>query len=275
MASKPRNFLAVRQQCSAALCFPSVLAPLDATVSHCQPRGVAREDHILTLGSGGCGDIIRSSDFPAGLRADRCPSHWRCEVHAEMESTFSQRHLRDVWITRACGVFLYMMVWVGKQTCSEKMILKHTVSVVVVLGASQKLPVNVRLKFSHKQEKPLKNLEEMWAGSIDWNFYFVCVCVALANLKTPVFQMNTVTSALISGLIILAVMSVCFFIFSLTLLKGKTSPVSSLSGVNNPTFNWVPEHISQPTLLQNQQCEQGANNRCGMFVHVVISQESK
>ncbi|XP_019135003.1 zona pellucida-like domain-containing protein 1a isoform X1 [Larimichthys crocea] len=59
----------------------------------------------------------------------------------------------------------------------------------------------------------------------------------LAHLKAPAFQMNTVTSALISGMIILGVMSVCFFIFSLTLLKGKGAPVSSLSGARNPAFN--------------------------------------
>ncbi|KAI9516418.1 Zona pellucida-like domain-containing protein 1 [Dissostichus eleginoides] len=59
----------------------------------------------------------------------------------------------------------------------------------------------------------------------------------LAHLKAPVFQMNTVTSALISGVIILGAISVCFFIFSLTLLKGKSTPISSLSGVRNPAFN--------------------------------------
>uniref|UniRef100_A0A674N6H3 Zona pellucida-like domain-containing protein 1 n=1 Tax=Takifugu rubripes TaxID=31033 RepID=A0A674N6H3_TAKRU len=59
----------------------------------------------------------------------------------------------------------------------------------------------------------------------------------LGHLKTPVFQMNTVTSALISGVIILGVMSVCFFIFSLSLLKGKSAPVRGLSGVHNPAFN--------------------------------------
>uniref|UniRef100_A0A3Q3JZ84 Zona pellucida-like domain-containing protein 1 n=1 Tax=Monopterus albus TaxID=43700 RepID=A0A3Q3JZ84_MONAL len=58
-----------------------------------------------------------------------------------------------------------------------------------------------------------------------------------ADLKPPVFQMNTVTSALISGVIILGVMSVCFFIFSLTLLKGKSTPVSTLSGTINSAFN--------------------------------------
>ncbi|KAF1379012.1 hypothetical protein PFLUV_G00196660 [Perca fluviatilis] len=59
----------------------------------------------------------------------------------------------------------------------------------------------------------------------------------LAHLKAPVFQMNTVTSALISGVIILGVMSVCFFIFSLTLLKGKGTPVNTLSVLRNPAFN--------------------------------------
>lgn len=87
-----------------------------------------------------------------------------------------------------------------------------------------------------------------------WLFFRVCVCAALAHLKAPVFQMNTVTSALISGVIILGVMSVCFFIFSLTILKGKSTPVSSLSGVRNPAFNWAPEHNSPQTLLQNRQC---------------------
>lgn len=49
--------------------------------------------------------------------------------------------------------------------------------------------------------------------------------------------MNTVTSALISGVIILGVMSVCFFIFSLSLLKGKRAPGRSVSGVRNPAFS--------------------------------------
>ncbi|TDH04544.1 hypothetical protein EPR50_G00133710 [Perca flavescens] len=61
--------------------------------------------------------------------------------------------------------------------------------------------------------------------------------VEYSHLKAPVFQMNTVTSALISGVIILGVMSVCFFIFSLTLLKGKGTPVNTLSGLRNPAFN--------------------------------------
>uniref|UniRef100_A0A3Q1IQA4 Zona pellucida-like domain-containing protein 1 n=1 Tax=Anabas testudineus TaxID=64144 RepID=A0A3Q1IQA4_ANATE len=59
----------------------------------------------------------------------------------------------------------------------------------------------------------------------------------LAHLKAPAFQMNTVTSVLISGVIILGVMSACFFIFSLTLLKGKSAPVSTLSAAHNPAFS--------------------------------------
>uniref|UniRef100_A0A3Q3VYE5 Zona pellucida-like domain-containing protein 1 n=1 Tax=Mola mola TaxID=94237 RepID=A0A3Q3VYE5_MOLML len=72
----------------------------------------------------------------------------------------------------------------------------------------------------------------------------------VSRVKSPVFQMNTMTSALISGVVILGVMSVCFFIFSLTLMKGKSSPVSSLSGVHNPGLNWETEHNSLPTTLQ-------------------------
>ncbi|KAL7847272.1 hypothetical protein SRHO_G00222520 [Serrasalmus rhombeus] len=49
--------------------------------------------------------------------------------------------------------------------------------------------------------------------------------------------MNSVTSALVSGIIILAVMSMCFFIFSLTLLKGKRPPPMPLSGAHNPAFS--------------------------------------
>lgn len=71
-----------------------------------------------------------------------------------------------------------------------------------------------------------------------WRIWlFIFACTALAHLKAPVFQMNTVTSALISGVIILGIMSVCFFIFSLTLLKGKSAPVGTLSGIRNPAFN--------------------------------------
>lgn len=66
---------------------------------------------------------------------------------------------------------------------------------------------------------------------------FLCAYAVLAHLKAPVFQMNTVTSTLISGVIILGVMSICFFIFSLTLLKGKSAPVSSLSATHNPAFS--------------------------------------
>lgn len=33
--------------------------------------------------------------------------------------------------------FLYIMVWAGKQTCSEKMIPKHTLSAVVLRAFSE------------------------------------------------------------------------------------------------------------------------------------------
>ncbi|KAJ8275967.1 hypothetical protein COCON_G00077190 [Conger conger] len=59
----------------------------------------------------------------------------------------------------------------------------------------------------------------------------------LAQLNGPAFRLNSVTSALISGIIILGVMSLCFFVFSLTLLRGKRASPSSLSGVRNPAFN--------------------------------------
>lgn len=66
-----------------------------------------------------------------------------------------------------------------------------------------------------------------------------CLCSAVipGHLKTPAFQMDTVTSALISGVIILGVVSVCFFVFSLSLLKGKSAPLRGLSGVHNPAFS--------------------------------------
>ncbi|KAL0993698.1 hypothetical protein UPYG_G00111990 [Umbra pygmaea] len=59
----------------------------------------------------------------------------------------------------------------------------------------------------------------------------------LAQLNSPVFRMNTVTSALISGIIILGVMSMCFFIFSLTLLKGSRAPPAIMPGAHNSAFN--------------------------------------
>ncbi|KAK2823461.1 hypothetical protein Q7C36_020061 [Tachysurus vachellii] len=59
----------------------------------------------------------------------------------------------------------------------------------------------------------------------------------LAPLNSSPFKMTSVTSALISGIIILAVMSMCFFIFSLTLLKGKRPPPTPLAGAHNPAFS--------------------------------------
>uniref|UniRef100_A0A3B1IJS2 Zona pellucida-like domain-containing protein 1 n=1 Tax=Astyanax mexicanus TaxID=7994 RepID=A0A3B1IJS2_ASTMX len=59
----------------------------------------------------------------------------------------------------------------------------------------------------------------------------------LAQLNSAPFRMNSITSALVSGIIILAVMSMCFFVFSMTLLKGKQPLPSSLSGAHNPSFS--------------------------------------
>ncbi|MEQ2255464.1 Zona pellucida-like domain-containing protein 1, partial [Ilyodon furcidens] len=59
----------------------------------------------------------------------------------------------------------------------------------------------------------------------------------LALLNAPEFQMNTVTSILISGVIILGVISICFFLFSLMLLKGRSSSATSVSDVQNAAFN--------------------------------------
>uniref|UniRef100_A0A8C6M168 Zona pellucida-like domain-containing protein 1 n=1 Tax=Nothobranchius furzeri TaxID=105023 RepID=A0A8C6M168_NOTFU len=63
------------------------------------------------------------------------------------------------------------------------------------------------------------------------------VILSSSHMKASEFQMNTTTSLLISGVIVLGVISICFFIFSLTLHKCKSSPVSSRSGVHNPVFD--------------------------------------
>ncbi|XP_026116689.1 zona pellucida-like domain-containing protein 1 isoform X1 [Carassius auratus] len=59
----------------------------------------------------------------------------------------------------------------------------------------------------------------------------------LAQLNSPPFKMNSATSALISASAILAVMSTCFFILSMSLLRGKYTPPTPLSGTHNPTFS--------------------------------------
>ncbi|MBN3288497.1 ZPLD1 protein, partial [Polyodon spathula] len=59
----------------------------------------------------------------------------------------------------------------------------------------------------------------------------------LAQLNRPAFQLNSVTSALVSGIVILGFMSLCFFVFSLTLLSGKRRSNPVLAGIRNPVFN--------------------------------------
>ncbi|XP_020790264.2 zona pellucida-like domain-containing protein 1a [Boleophthalmus pectinirostris] len=57
------------------------------------------------------------------------------------------------------------------------------------------------------------------------------------HLKASTFPVNSVTSALISGVVILGVMSTCLFVLSLTLLRRKSLPPSNLTGAHNPVFS--------------------------------------
>ncbi|XP_006006569.1 zona pellucida-like domain-containing protein 1a [Latimeria chalumnae] len=59
----------------------------------------------------------------------------------------------------------------------------------------------------------------------------------LAQQNGSSVQLNSVTSALISGIIILGIMSFCFFIFTLTLLNSKRHRSPVLTGIANPVFN--------------------------------------
>ncbi|RLV97606.1 hypothetical protein DV515_00011592 [Chloebia gouldiae] len=59
----------------------------------------------------------------------------------------------------------------------------------------------------------------------------------LADPNGPPFQMNPVTSALISGIVVLGISSIFFFVCSLTLLHRNWPNSSVLSGIQNPVFN--------------------------------------
>ncbi|TRZ17527.1 hypothetical protein HGM15179_009576 [Zosterops borbonicus] len=59
----------------------------------------------------------------------------------------------------------------------------------------------------------------------------------LAHPNGPPFQMNTVTSALISGIVVLGISSIFFLVCSLTLLHRNWPNPSVLSGIRNPVFN--------------------------------------
>lgn len=68
---------------------------------------------------------------------------------------------------------------------------------------------------------------------------FMRIFVLLAaHPDGPPFQLNSVTSALISGIVILGFTSIFFFVCSLTLLHRKWPNSSVLSGIRNPIFNW-------------------------------------
>ncbi|GAB0177743.1 zona pellucida-like domain-containing protein 1 [Grus japonensis] len=59
----------------------------------------------------------------------------------------------------------------------------------------------------------------------------------LAHTNGPPFQLNSVTSTLISGVVILGITSIFFFVCSLTLLHRRWPNSSVLSGIRNPVFN--------------------------------------
>ncbi|NXL44066.1 ZPLD1 protein, partial [Podilymbus podiceps] len=58
-----------------------------------------------------------------------------------------------------------------------------------------------------------------------------------SHTNGPPFQLNSVTSTLISGVVILGITSIFFFLCSLTLLHRKWPNSSVLSGIRNPVFN--------------------------------------
>lgn len=55
----------------------------------------------------------------------------------------------------------------------------------------------------------------------------------------PSHSMNPVTSALISGVVILGVISVGFLLLLLHLLQKSRLPMAAASGVWNPSFKWI------------------------------------
>uniref|UniRef100_A0A4W3K897 Zona pellucida-like domain-containing protein 1 n=1 Tax=Callorhinchus milii TaxID=7868 RepID=A0A4W3K897_CALMI len=57
------------------------------------------------------------------------------------------------------------------------------------------------------------------------------------NMNMSTLPMNSVTSALISGTVILGIMSISFFIISVFLLNRKRQHSSALAGIRNPVFN--------------------------------------
>lgn len=66
---------------------------------------------------------------------------------------------------------------------------------------------------------------------------FITVCAILTgSLNVPPFQLNAITSSLISGMVILGVMSFALLLCSLTLLHRKGSSSLVLNGVRNPVF---------------------------------------
>ncbi|NXN06478.1 ZPLD1 protein, partial [Indicator maculatus] len=75
--------------------------------------------------------------------------------------------------------------------------------------------------------------------SVDFrNFRKLGKCFAAQSPPSgPPFQLNAVTSALISGIVVLGITSIFFFVWSLTLLHRKWPNTSVLSGIRNPVFS--------------------------------------
>lgn len=67
--------------------------------------------------------------------------------------------------------------------------------------------------------------------------FFYCVLLLAGSPNEPPFQLNAVTSALISGMVILGVMSFSLLLCSLALLQRKTPTNLVLNGIRNPVFD--------------------------------------
>ncbi|NXA47215.1 ZPLD1 protein, partial [Nothocercus julius] len=78
------------------------------------------------------------------------------------------------------------------------------------------------------------------SGRNEQNFFLYIAGISKTretHSNGPPFQLNSVTSTLISGVVILGITSIFFFICSLTLLRRKWPNTSVLTGIRNPVFN--------------------------------------
>lgn len=90
----------------------------------------------------------------------------------------------------------------------------------------------------------------------------------------PSQPMHPVTSALISGVVILGGVSVGFLLLSLHLLQKSRLPTSSTSGVWNPTFKWVHICVYQHLGTKCAECVHKLIMymcMCAFFVHTLLN----